>query len=432
MNNSNQEETIMTNEKFRLTRKSGKIVSMISATSLLVGTFFGCSSSNSMNSDDNLTSGMEFKKTDQAFTPEVSAAMNEFTLKLFKNLDVKDQNILLSGSSAWMALGMAANGADGQTLKQIEAVLGLNRDQINKAASAFFSSLENQKSLTLADSIWLKSEFRDEVSKSFLENCAGDFRAEVFSSTFDQESVKDINTWVQKNTDDLIKDFLMEIPSMTQMILINAQAFDGTWKQVFEESETRKQKFHNQDGSLSSVDFLNGYADWSVENDQFVGFIKDYDESKYGYMLLMPKDENEQLSNVVDVLDGSLLTDLLKQRMKSEVRISMPKLNQESTLKLNDALKASGLEDAFSKQADFTSITDSQNDLYISEVLQKTFIEVNEKGTKAAAATEIGIETMSMPIETEPVIADRPYLYMVVDLENSLPLFIGQVVNITE
>lgn len=171
----------------------------------------------------------------------------------------------------------------------------------------------------------------------------------------------------------------MEIPSMTQMILINAQAFDGTWKQVFEESETRKQKFHNQDGSLSSVDFLNGYADWSVENDQFVGFIKDYDESKYGYMLLMPKDENEQLSNVVDVLDGSLLTDLLKQRMKSEVRISMPKLNQESTLKLNDALKASGLEDAFSKQADFTSITDSQNDLYISEVLQKTFIEVNEK-----------------------------------------------------
>lgn len=92
---------------------------------------------NSMNSDDNLTSGMEFKKTDQAFTPEVSAAMNEFTLKLFKNLDVKDQNILLSGSSAWMALGMAANGADGQTLKQIEAVLGLNRDQINKAASAF-------------------------------------------------------------------------------------------------------------------------------------------------------------------------------------------------------------------------------------------------------------------------------------------------------
>lgn len=132
---------------------------------------------------------------------------------------------------------------------------------------------------------------------------------------------------------------------MTQMILINAQAFDGTWKQVFEESETRKQKFHNQDGSLSSVDFLNGYADWSVENDQFVGFIKDYDESKYGYMLLMPKDENEQLSNVVDVLDGSLLTDLLKQRMKSEVRISMPKLNQESTLKLNDALKASGLED---------------------------------------------------------------------------------------
>lgn len=138
------------------------------------------------------------------------------------------------------------------------------------------------------------------------------------------------------------------------------------------------------------------------------------------------------MSNVVDVLDGSLLTDLLKQRMKSEVRISMPKLNQESTLKLNDALKASGLEDAFSKQADFTSITDSQNDLYISEVLQKTFIEVNEKGTKAAAATEIGIETMSMPIETEPVIADRPYLYMVVDLENSLPLFIGQVVNITE
>ncbi len=90
------------------------------------------------------------------------------------------------------------------------------------------------------------------------------------------------------------------------------------------------------------------------------------------------------------------------------------------------------MTDAFGDQADFSAITGSKNDLYISSVLQNTYIEVSEKGTKAAAATEIGIETMAMPVEADPVVADRPYIYMIVDLEHSMPLFVGRVVNIQE
>uniref|UniRef100_UPI00260D199D serpin family protein n=1 Tax=Faecalibaculum rodentium TaxID=1702221 RepID=UPI00260D199D len=244
--------------------------------------------------------------------------------------------------------------------------------------------------------------------------------------------VKDINDWTSKHTDGLIPELIKEIPSMTQMILVNAEAFNGKWAAPFDEADTKKQTFHNQDGSESSVDFLNGHADWSVENDEVVGFIKEYDESRYGYMLLLPKAADKPLSDTVKSLDGAAVTNLLSNRISADVQVSMPKLDQESTLTLNDALAACGMTDAFGDQADFSAITGSKNNLYISSVLQKTYIEVSEKGTKAAAATEIGIETMAMPVEADPVVADRPYIYMIVDLEHSMPLFVGRVVNIQE
>ena len=138
-------------------------------------------------------------------------------------------------------------------------------------------------------------------------------------------------------------------------------------------------------------------------------------------MLLLPKAADKPLSDTVKSLDGAAVTNLLSNRISADVQVSMPKLDQESTLTLNDALVACGMTDAFGDQADFSAITGSKNDLYISSVLQKTYIEVSEKGTKAAAATEIGIETMAMPVEADPVVADRPYVYMIVDLEHSVP-----------
>ncbi|WP_276924708.1 serpin family protein [Faecalibaculum rodentium] len=409
-----------------------KLAGILSCSVLSMSLISGCASSESMKESDNLTANMEFKKVASEFSAEESTALANFSMRLFQNLGREDENLLLSGSSAWMALGMAANGAAGDTLRQMETVLGLDKDQINKAAAAWFSSMEDQNSLTMADSIWLKNEFQDEVAKPFLETCAQDFRAEVFSSTLDQKAVKDINDWTSKHTDGLIPELIKEIPSLTQMILVNAEAFNGKWAAPFDEVDTKKQTFHNQDGSESSVDFLNGQADWSVENDNVTGFIKEYDESRYGYMLLLPKDADKPLSEAVNTLDGAAVSDLLWNRMSADVQISMPKLDQESTLTLNDALAATGMTDAFGEEADFSAITGSKNDLYISSVLQKTYIEVSEKGTKAAAATEIGIETMAMPVEADPVVADRPYIYMIVDLEHSMPLFVGRVVNIQE
>ena len=352
---------------------SRKLAGILTCTVLSMGLVSGCSSSESMKESDNLTANMEFKKVASEFTTEESTALADFSMQLFQNLGREDENLLLSGSSAWMALGMAANGAEGDTLRQMETVLGLDKDQINKAAAAWFSSMEDQNSLTMADSIWLKNEFRDEVAKSFLETCAQDFRAEVFSSTLDQKAVKDINDWTSKHTDGLIPELIKEIPSMTQMILVNAEAFNGKWAAPFDEADTKKQTFHNQDGSESSVDFLNGHADWSVENDEVVGFIKEYDESRYGYMLLLPKDADKPLSDTVKSLDGAAVTNLLSNRMSADVQVSMPKLDQESTLTLNDALAACGMTDAFGDQADFSAITGSKNDLYISSVLQKTY-----------------------------------------------------------
>ena len=323
-----------------------KLAGILSCSVLSMSLISGCASSESMKESDNLTANMEFKKVASEFSAEESTALANFSMRLFQNLGREDENLLLSGSSAWMALGMAANGAAGDTLRQMETVLGLDKDQINKAAAAWFSSMEDQNSLTMADSIWLKNEFQDEVAKPFLETCAQDFRAEVFSSTLDQKAVKDINDWTSKHTDGLIPELIKEIPSLTQMILVNAEAFNGKWAAPFDEADTKKQTFHNQDGSESSVDFLNGQADWSVENDNVTGFIKEYDESRYGYMLLLPKDADKPLSEAVNTLDGAAVSDLLSNRMSADVQISMPKLDQESTLTLNDALAATGMTDA--------------------------------------------------------------------------------------
>lgn len=360
-----------------------------------------------------------------------SSAVMDFAAALLRQTAGRE-SVLLSPVSLLYALGMTANGASGETLAQLEQVTGMDRDTLNDYLYTYRMSLpENTKKcrLSLADSLWVRDGFR--MEDSFLDACVNYYDAEVYRSAFDDTMVSDLNHWVSSRTDGMIDKLLEEAPgSMTMLYLVNAVCFDAKWQEPYEKSQIQEgAAFTAVDGTRQTADLL-----WSEENiylsdDDTTGFMKYYDGGRYAFVGLLPR-EDVPLEDYIAELTGGKLHALLNGHQYGEVEAAIPRFKASSSLDLGDALKAMGVNDAFDvAKADLRAMGGAPNDqLHIGSVLQKTYLELDENGTKAAAVT--AIETAAgaaEPPEVHRVVLDRPFVYMIVDTHANLPLFLGTV-----
>ncbi|MBO1264434.1 serpin family protein [Proteiniclasticum sp. SCR006] len=401
-------------------------------TTLLLGimvfTFTGCSQKASAAGDDlmkDIRPGSA--ETIDAYIEEDNIAAMDFSLELFK-MNLLCQNTLISPVSALSALGMTANGARENTLAEMEAVFGLPREKINQLMNLYMRNLpdEDKLKVSMANSIWFREGGRIEVNKEFLQTNANYYEAGVYRSPFDESTLKAINDWVEKETDGMIVDILDQIPAEAVMYLINALSFDAEWQTIYNESSIREDIFTADDGTIQRADMMYSEEHLYIEDDGAKGFIKDYAGGQYAFVAMLPP-EDLHLSAYIAGLTGEKLQSLIKNAENVEVKTMMPKFTTEYSVEMSDILKSMGMVDAFDEQkADLKDLGTAEGNLYISRVIHKTKIEVDEKGTKAGAATVVEVSEESAAIE-EPksVYLDRPFLYLIVDKESYLPLFIG-------
>jgi len=360
--------------------------------------------------------------------PFITAAAN-FSVELFKNSFSQDGNSLISPVSVLLALAMTANGADGTTLSQMEAVLGggLNIGQLNEYLYSYVKSLpsEEKSKLDIANSIWFRED-NFTVEQNFLQKNADYYGADAFKAAFDESTVDDINFWVSENTDGLIEKILEEIPDAAIMYLINTILFDAEWASCY--GGASDGQFTDVLGAKQNVQFMYASEYQYLEDDNATGFIKPYFGDKYSFAAILPN-ENLSIGEYVASLSGEKFESLVSNAMGEKTSTALPKFEYEYEIVMNDLLKDMGITDAFSQgTADFTKIGSAEaGNIYIGEVLHKTFITVDESGTKAAAATSVGMEAQSAP--TRQVILDRPFLYAIIDNTTNLPLFMGTVLT---
>ena len=366
-----------------------------------------------------------------------AAAVADFGVRLFKTSMEEGENTLISPLSVLYALAMTANGAEGETLAQMEQVLGMDVDNLNSYMLAYLDLLPETKDykMSLANSIWFKDDPNFAVEQSFLQTNADYYGAGAYKAAFDEGTRNDINNWVKEHTDGMIPEIIDEIPDEAIMYLVNALAFDAKWADEYEEHQIREGRFTMEDGTRQDVDMMHSEEYTYLEDDLATGFIKYYKDRKYAFVAMLPN-EGVTVSQYVDSLTGEHLRDLLNNPQDVTVFASIPKFETEYGIEMSEVLQEMGMTDAFDwRVADFSRLgtynVDGMN-ICINRVLHKTFISVTEQGTRAGAATavEMVAEGAAEIIEYKEVVLDRPFVYMLIDCETNLPFFIGSMMNV--
>ena len=377
-------------------------------------------------------SGVDGKDADDAF----AASMAEFSIELFKATILAEENSLISPLSVMLALAMAANGADGETLAQMETLLGgtIPLAELNAYLYSYANGLPNEakSELLIANSIWFRDDRgRLRVDEGFLQRNADYFGAMAYKAAFDEQTVADINNWVDENTNGMIDKILDSINETHNMYLINAVMFDAEWQNVYFKENIHEGIFTDIAGTEQRVDFMHSTEGAYLDGGMATGFIKPYANGGYSFAALLPN-EDVTLEEYIESLSGERFQNTMQSSQRATVFASMPKFEYEYEIMMNDALAALGMSDAFDvDKADFSRMADSSaGNIFISLVLHKTFISVDELGTKAGAVTMVAMDDGGAPMDTITVRLDRPFVFAIIDNATSLPIFMGTLVTV--
>ncbi len=376
--------------------------------------------------------GAERQASEELSHDDIRAAA-DFAISLLKLSGKDENNELISPLSIMLALGMVTNGAWGDTRAEFEETLGMSAEELNGFLNSFVQSLKNSEkaSLISANSVWVSNDRGLSVRADFIENVVRHYDAEIISAPFgNDKTLGEINGWVKDNTDGMIEKILEELSDDAVMLLLNALTFDAEWAEQFE-TEARDESFTNADGSKTNAKLMSGKTGQYIEGKNCVGFKKDYAGGAYSYIALLPE-AGMSIDDFISSLDGKTFLSLVKNPEKSTVYIKLPKYKLDFSITLNDVLKELGIKSAFDDGADLSALgkMDTDANLYISQVLHKTHIEVDESGTRAAAVTAVIISPTSAVADPKTVNLDRPFVYAIVDNATGLPLFLGAVENI--
>ncbi len=358
---------------------------------------------------------------------------NDFGFMLLNKVLEQDDspNLMISPASVSIALGMAYNGAETTTRDAFEQVLnyeGLSREEINEITreliNVLVSNLEGNL-LEIANSMWYDQEFP--VEQDFINLNSNYYDAEVREIDFrTANAVKTINDWVSANTHGKIDQIIDAIDPEMMMILINAIYFNCVWEVEFDPEDTREQPFYGEDLSLyGQVEMMEMKNTFKVAStDHFEAVELPYKNKKFSMFLFLPS-EGSSVEKLAEMLDGKTWNGWLEEfTERQKFTVTMPKFKFEYERSLAEDLKSMGLEVAFTDMADFSGI--SPVDLLISDVIHKTYIDVNEEGTEAAAVTAIVFETTSIG-PANGIRLDRPYLFAITENSSKSIVFIGKV-----
>lgn len=368
---------------------------------------------------------------------------NAFALDIYQTLRSQDGNLILSPFSISLALAMTYAGARGETESQMAETLhfdlpqgalhpafnALDQDLVSRGEAK--SDEEEPLQLNIANAVWAEQTYP--FLQEFLDLIASNYGAGIRLADFinQYESVrKEINDWVYDQTQEKIKDLLPEgvLNSDTRMVLVNAIYFKADWLIQFDATDTYDIPFYLLDGTDVTVKMMNqGTFAPYYQGDGFQAVELPYAGDAAAMDIIVPDEGN------FGAFESSLNSDLFNETINglgpTSMMLSMPKFTFESQFNLSNTLKSMGMEDAFDPDnADFSGMT-AQNDLFISDVIHKAFVAVDEEGTEAAAATAVIVDVTSAIMYDVTLTIDRPFIFIIRDKPSGQILFIGRVLN---
>jgi serpin B len=368
---------------------------------------------------------------------------NAFALDIYRTLSTQDGNLILSPFSISLALAMTYAGARAETESQMAGTLhfDLPQGRLHPAFNALDQDLATRGEagademeplqLKIANAVWAEQTYP--FLQEFLDLIASNYGAGIHLADFINqfEAVRqEINDWVLDRTEEKIKDLLPEgvLNPDTRMVLVNAFYFQADWLSQFDANDTFDSPFHLLDGTEVTVPMMHrGLSVPYFQGDGFQAVELPYAGDTAAMVIVVPDPGNFEAFEAS--LSPARLDETLNRMQPTSAMVALPKFSFESQFNLSDVLKSMGMMDAFEAgNADFSGMT-AKNDLFISDVIHKAFVAVDEEGTEAAAATAVIMEAASAPMYDVTLTIDRPFLFMIRDMPSGQILFIGRVLN---
>ncbi len=369
-------------------------------------------------------------------------SVNDFAFDIFKRVnesETSDENLFISPMSISRALSMTANGAEGQTNEGIRKALHLEdiaESEINSAYKTlipFLTELDPKVNLKLANSNWYKQELT--IHDAFRQTLLEYYDAEINPADFNNPATKDkINNWIEDKTNGKIRDMLDQIPAEAVMYLINAIYLKADWQYKFEKLKTEKQPFHLANGNTVQTDmmFSKGVKIRYFGNSTLQLIEIPYGNGQFVFSVIMPYNTQE-LDATIASLDMPKYQDYLAASDTMTLQLRMPKFKITYKSLLNEVLSEMGMAMSFSDYADFSRLFEESLDLQITRVIHQSFIEVDEEGTEAAAATIVEISYTSVNPNPKPleITLDKPFAFFIRERHSNTILFAGKLLDPT-
>ena len=368
----------------------------------------------------------------------LAAQNNRFAIDLYQQLSPDNDNILFSPYSLSNALSMTLAGAGGDTEKQMEMALGV--DMGKKDLFAAFSDLNrtinelNRQagiSVLCANGLWAQTghPFR----KAFLKLVADDFNAEIRQVDFvtgHEYQRRQINAWVEQKTNHKITELLPAdaLDPRTRMVLVNAVYFKGDWAVPFNPEMTKKAAFRAYPEGPYAVPMMCRQAEFNYTRDERFEMLELPYAGQSASMLILLPDSRDDFKEVGKVLTADYVNDLYGRLAKHDVRVLLPRFKVQGNFSLSGVLRTMGMGDAFDGRADFSGMN-GEKSLYLNEVIHKAVIEVDEKGSEAAAATGVVMRATSAIPKITVFQADHPFVFLIRENKTGLILFLGRLVK---
>ncbi|XP_050093560.1 antichymotrypsin-2-like isoform X1 [Anopheles aquasalis] len=370
---------------------------------------------------------------------ELVRQSNDFAIHLYKQVsaETRDGNVVISPLSISACLSLAAMGAGGLTAEEMFGGLRYGKaDQKQRVADWYgrlMRQLASDSSIAVANTLYVKEGYT--VKRSFNDVATSSFQSEVHELNFaqNQAAAKTINDWVERKTNNKIKNLIAPdmLDDFTRMVLVNAVHFKGSWTYKFNETNTRPMPFWLSETKSNDVPMMytkGGHSYRNMVEKGFSALALSYSGSDTSMLVLLPNERNG-LAALEETLPSLNLVELLDQLGKGDVEVYLPKFKIEFSLELKDVLTTLGMGRMFSNAAEFPDLLESNEPVKISKAVHKAFIEVNEEGTKAAAATAFSVKFRVA--KAPPVYkfkADHPFIYALLSQERGV-YFIGKVIN---
>ncbi len=366
---------------------------------------------------------------------EVLTATDSFGWELLQSVNQESEvheNVVISPLSVAQALGMTANGADGETLRQMLDVIG--SDDLTMMNDAYknirdvLHSADSHVNIDIANSVWYHQDLpsKDTFRQTVEQYYDASFRGLDFSDK--EGSKKTINDWVSNKTREKISSIIDEIKDSQYMFLVNAVYFLGKWQYQFDKSDTREESFYLSDGSEVQVSMMNQEADLQFYSGDDCRAVKlPYGNGTF-YMVVVLPDSDNKVDQFISEMNSEKWNSVLNGMQEQTLALYMPRFETSYDVELNAQLIEMGMELPFTNVADFSGMIEN-TPVKIDEVKHKTFIKVDEEGTEAAAATSVGMVVTSIGNGPLQFRVDRPFFFAIAEEKSGAILFSGKIEN---